>query len=355
MFGNATKDPNEIFAELGISGNSAFLPFISMLRKDVNNAAKELDREEARLLTRTYCWVQESRIRFGNKASAIARRNNAADEDEPQIGNAALLFMKGFFALGEERMQSILQKFVKNHQIGNYLLDHVTGIGPVLAASLIVEIDTAHCAYAGKVWSYAGLSPGKDKRLKGQLIKFNPSLKRTCFLVGESFIKQKGREGFNYGQIIQARKDNEWARNVRGHYAETAISKAPIFDENTLAFKWYSGQFSGKTHEIVNGINIIVGIPATTKNPGIPMLPPAHIHSRARRYGVKMFLSHFAQVRWEMETGTPMDPLWILGQANHRDYLPPPEWEVLGGPEKWGKGRTTTYERFLEDVRNFQL
>ena len=33
------------------------------------------------------------------------------------------------------------------------------------------------------------------------------------------------------------------------------------------------------------------------------MLPPAHIHARARRYVVKLFLFHLHEVMWNVEQG----------------------------------------------------
>jgi hypothetical protein len=51
-------------------------------------------------------------------------------------------------------------------------------------------------------------------------------------------------------------------------------------------------------------------------------LPPAHIHARAKRYAVKLFLAHYQQVAYELHFGKKPPnpyPIEILGHAHMID------------------------------------
>ena len=69
------------------------------------------------------------------------------------------------------------------------------------------------------------------------------------------------------------------------------------------------------------------------------MLPPAHIHSRARRYMAAMFVSHLHYVMWHDYHGEPYEYLpWVFSgrctdKIDHKNIIMPPDWpnEKLGG------------------------
>jgi hypothetical protein len=128
---------------------------------------------------------------------------------------------------------------------------------------------------------------------KGKKRPFNARLKVLCFKIGESFVKVSGNDKDIYGKIYLQRKEIERQRNEAGQFADQAKVKLETFKigKDTDAYKAYS---SGK-------------------------LPPAHIHARARRYAVKMFLSHFWE-EWYMryygkEPPLPY-PIAFLGHAH---------------------------------------
>ena len=62
---------------------------------------------------------------------------------------------------------------------------------------------------------------------------------------------------------------------------------------------------------------------------GIPMLPPAHLHARAKRYAVKLFLSHYHHVAYEVRTGAPPKaPYIVTHDPGHVHHIVPPHWPV---------------------------
>ena len=57
-------------------------------------------------------------------------------------------------------------------------------------------------------------------------------------------------------------------------------------------------------------------------------LPPAQIHARARRYAVKLFLSHVHQVMFEdyYKTDAPKPYCFEKLEEDHRHFIAPPNW-----------------------------
>jgi len=95
---------------------------------------------------------------------------------------------------------------------------------------------------------------------------WNANLKTLMYLAGESFVKVSNKDGALYGNLYKQKKAIEIQKNEAGEFADQAKKKLEDnkIGKDTDAYKCYA---EGK-------------------------LPPAHIHARARRYAVKIFLSH---------------------------------------------------------------
>jgi hypothetical protein len=142
------------------------------------------------------------------------------------------------------------------------------GIGPVIASGLSAHIDAAKSDTISSLWKFAGQAPGFDRKTKGQKLCYNARLKTLCWKTGESFVKVSGKDGATYGKLYVQYKAEEIRRNEVGHYKEAA--------ERELASKKF------KTEDSVTKKRLKAG-----------MLSDAHLHARAKRRTVKMFLSHF--------------------------------------------------------------
>lgn len=66
---------------------------------------------------------------------------------------------------------------------------NLRGIGPMLAAGLISYIDLERAESPSAIWLYAGLAPGRDRRVKGEKIAYNPRLKVLTYNIGVSFLR----------------------------------------------------------------------------------------------------------------------------------------------------------------------
>lgn len=226
---------------------------VQRLSKDLAAAAVTLSDAEARFLVDTYYNMQENRIRAGGQLRAI--------KDEP---HEVLTWFEEQASTLENQVKRALDKYTSAHPMGEWMRG-IYGIGPVISAGLLAHIDITKAPTAGHIWRFAGQDP-TDEWKKGERRPWNARLKVVCFHAGESFVKFSNNEKCVYGHEYKARKKLEEAANERLEFAEQAKAKLAKFNirKETDAYKCY-----------------IVG-----------KLPPAHIHARAKRVAVKLFLSH---------------------------------------------------------------
>jgi hypothetical protein len=255
---------------------------IAKLTKDLRTAAAVLSDTEARYLVDLYYQIQGVRIAAGNQVSAMTKAN------EPAL---LIAFEQTNMAAIEKHLQYALRKYCDSRHMGVWAMG-VTGIGPVLAAGLLAHIDIEKAPTVGHIWRFAGLDP-TAKWERGQKRPHNAALKVVCWKIGESFVKVSGIESDVYGKIYLARKAYEQALNDAGQYAAQAEAQLRIkkIGKSTEAYKHYA---AGK-------------------------LPPGHLHARAKRYSVKLFLSHWHaeayRDRFKREPPLPY-PIAHLGHAH---------------------------------------
>jgi len=263
-------------------------PFVK-LDKDLKHAAQTLSADEARYLVDAYYQIQNYRIRFGNQIRALSESGEPHDLIRWMHTNAEGL---------ENNIQRALDSYSKSNVVGKWARS-IVGIGPVLAAGLLAHIDITKAPTVGHIWSFAGLNPNANWE-KGQKRPWNAELKVICWKIGESFVKVQNNERDVYGKLYVARKQVEQERNEAGEFADQAAALVKKVGKDTEAYKAYS---QGK-------------------------LPPAHINQRAKRYAVKLFLSHLHWVWYETEYGTLPPKPYVIEHGGHVDLLTPPNWPM---------------------------
>jgi len=329
------------------------LEAITKLNKDLRNASKTLSKDEARFLVDSYYIIQEDRKRFDNQIRSLTESGEPHEVLQWFAGNSRTL---------ENQIKNVLDVYSNSSEVGKWSRS-IKGIGPVIAAGFIAHIDITQANTAGQIQRYAGLDPtvewlgkekstkivndvisgaknltlndvievamrtnikhqsyirqmtdpdtGEIKYTKGELIKavsrrpWNAQLKTLCWKAGESFVKVSNYEDDIYGKLYVERKAYETAKNEAGEYAEQAQAKLDKFNigKNTEAYKSY---IQGK-------------------------LPKGHIHARAKRYAVKMFLSAWHEIAYFLHYGElPPNPypIAILG---HADQMWVPHGEMIEG------------------------
>lgn len=254
---------------------------MAITRSQIREHAKQMSSDEARIVVANYYMAQEDRKRYNNQQRSI----------EEGTDNIVLKHMATVAESSEAMMKKALSDYVDEHPVGRWLVS-IHGIGPVIAAGLLAHIDITKAPTAGHIWSFAGLNPNQVWE-KGKKRPFNAQLKKICWYAGQCFMKFSGSDKCYYGKIYRERKAYEIERNDSGGNAELAksILASKNFNKETDAYKHLSAGH----------------------------LPPAQIDARARRYAVKIFLSHLQMVwyKWHFKVDAPKPfAIAILGHAH---------------------------------------
>lgn len=267
------------------------LEALNKLKRDIKNAGTTLSKEEARCFVDLYYQMQEYRKASDNQVRQLQKEDNK----EP---HETLAFFANNFRTLERNIKSVLQVYAESKPIGQWMLS-ICGIGPVISAGLMANIDITKVQTAGQIQAFAGLDPTREWN-KGEKRPYNARLKTLCWKIGQCFIKVQNNEEDVYGKIFAIRKAYEIERNEKGELADQAKAKLEKYNigKNTDAYKWYS---QGK-------------------------LPPAHINQRASRYAVKIFLSHLFSVWYEMEHKEKPPKPYAIAILNHAHEIPIPNW-----------------------------
>lgn len=264
------------------------------LTKDLKEAAATLSTAEARYLVDAYYQMQHDRIR----ADAQIRSQEQSQEPHEVLG-----WLGSQTASLEGQIRRALGAYSKAHRVGQWA-ESITGIGPVISAGLLAHIDITKAPTVGHIWRFGGYDPTtvwapKTKR------PWNASLKTLFWKIGESFVKVSGREADIYGKVYTARKAKEIEKSDSGCFADQAaamLSRKKFRDE-TAAKKVYE---SGK-------------------------LPPAHLHARAKRYAVKLFISHWHEVEYFIHYGNLPPKPYIMTVEHGHNFIEVPNMEIVPG------------------------
>jgi Transposase IS116/IS110/IS902 family len=278
-------------------------PALRKKAKELKLMASNASAMETRALVDTYYTIQRDRIRMGNRMSAISR-----ETDITSNGSMMDFFVKEFIGM-EELAKAPLKAYVESRVDGRWLLS-ITGIGPVLAATMLAHFDVTKTTSASGFEKFAGIAPNVEWN-KGEKRPFNATLKKTMFLLGESFVKQSNRESAFYGHFYKAKKQHEIMLNESGKLAETALNylnkakSGNIQVTNEEDKTWRDTLREGK-------------------------LPPFLIDKRARRKAVSLFVSHLFVVMYEVQHGkSPEHKPYVFDIMGHKDYISPPNWPMI--------------------------
>lgn len=145
---------------------------------------------ELGLLVREYYDIQDQRKRTQNRISAYQKLGYSVPAARKILIDLEEL---------EKRLAEIIGQIVKDEPIYAVYLQHIPGVGPMLAAGIIVEtVDPGRFNTISKYWALSGLDVAHDsdglgyarKRMRGQTANWNPFL-RSLFTkkLTDQFIK----------------------------------------------------------------------------------------------------------------------------------------------------------------------
>ena len=160
---------------------SATVEAVQKLSRDLRAAAATLGVREARYFVDTYYELQDYRIATGNQQRKLLE---GAEPSE------FITWLNGNLDVLENQIKAVLDKWSAAQPMGAWARE-VCGIGPVIAAGLLANIDITRAPTVGHIWTYAGLNPER-KWGKGEKRPFNASLKRLCCLPGTTITTRSG-------------------------------------------------------------------------------------------------------------------------------------------------------------------
>lgn len=267
---------------------------LQRVSRDLKNAAGQLTEQQARYLVDLYYQIQEFRKGATNEKRASI---TASEPNEVVDWTAGTMFRI------ERTIHGALDAYTDHHPLGIWCKS-ICGIGPVISAGLLAHIDIRKAPTVGHIWSFAGLNPTVVWG-KGQKRPWNARLKVLCWKIGESFVKVQNNPKDTYGQVFVARKAIEIAQNESGAFADQAASiiATKRIGHDTDAYKAYS---QGK-------------------------LPPAHIHARAKRYAVKLFLAHYHAVGFWITHQALAPKPYVIEHLGHAHFITPPNLDQVEG------------------------
>lgn len=276
-----------------------------MTIKDIkNNPIKD---DEIRNAIEVYYDMQDLRITTGNRKNAIireeAKRLKESNAENTEAEKPLYLqYIEARFKETEVTISKFLGYYAKAHPVGRWMLS-IKGVGPVIAAGMLAYIDIKKCKTAGSIWNYAGWDGSRKVRTAGQKITWNPKFRVLCWKLGESFVKTSNLEGDIYGHLYREKKAWYEAKNEAGGFAEKAAEELKLkkYGKDTDAYKCYS---AGK-------------------------LPPAHINNMAKRFAVKIFLSHLFEVWYEYDRGIKPPNPFVQDHLGHVHIMHAPNTEIL--------------------------
>lgn len=239
-----------------------------------------------------YQQLQKIRVGMLNAAHAAKKREEPAE---------FFAWLARQLHLLEERLVRVMEESVRAHPAGPWLLS-LYGIGPVLACGVLALCDKPiPFRTAGALWRYAGLDPTRRWQA-GEKRPYNARLKALCYNIGDSFCKTSNHVASFYGHIYRSRKAYEVERNQRGAYRDQACD-ALRYTTDPVARQYYEQG----------------------------LLPPGRLELRARRYAVKLFLSHVQHVLYFLHHQEHPPHPYALRLPGNRIWLGPPNAELIPG------------------------
>lgn len=301
-------------------------PVIKLNRDLITALTREIPggvtTNEARFLVDQYYTIQKARIGNSNRCKGLDRdASNEGNDPEP---HEALDRFAADFAIHEDNIKKVLGWWVESHPMA-WFFENTLGVGPVLAAGLLAHIDIERCQTEGQIWAFAGLDPTKTWG-KGEKRPHNAALKTICWKIGDSFVKLSGRADSFYSNVYLDRKSYEWNKNMSGELSgqANASMERKKYGKVTDQYAWYTGKCDPEKvrTQLEQGKSPTAS--ACSGENGIQMLSPAHIDNRARRYAVKLFLSHLFEC-WRIELGLPYQRPYVIEHGGHAHYIAPPQ------------------------------
>lgn len=301
------------------------LESVKSMSRDLIKAATSLSDMEVRFMVDYYYVCQEDRKRANNQVRALTANG------EPSV---FVNYLADQARIVENQVKRALDKYTLDHEVGEWIRN-LYGFGPVITAGLLCHIDITKAPTAGHIWSFAGMVPGQVWG-KGQKRPWNAKLKKLLWLAGQCMMKFSNHPDCYYGHIYKEAKAYYVRKNESGAYADQAFE-----DLKNNKYSKADGRINKLLEEGIEDVSDVVGLendePDFSENkekkesftsPNFYLqqgkLPPGQIDARARRYAVKLFISHLHEVWYKKHYNEAPPKPYAIAFLQHAHYVPPP-------------------------------
>lgn len=152
---------------------------------------EDTKRKSIQILTRVFYDYQNERIRLDGRLGLTKNGTvkKKAPERDVNLLTDVLSRRDNVFGF-ENTIWKELATEVHQHPLWKHFLIEIKGVGESIAAVIISEFDINKADTVSKLWSFAGLAPGKDRKTKGEKCSYNQFLRaKLCGVLGSSFLK----------------------------------------------------------------------------------------------------------------------------------------------------------------------
>lgn len=297
-------------------------------------------KEELKIKTETYYALQKIRIQ-----AQLRIEQFVTDGRLSKIESKALhLWLDDILKTAEGTVKADVKTIIKDLPIWKAWLKKVKGIGPCLGGSLYAGIkDISKFNYTSSLWKYCGQdvihfcsschSPVDQenssykcpkcgpvdtvygeapRRERDKMISWSPFLRTALFKISDSFIRQDPDKCL-YRRLYDEKKAIEQKRHPEWNICWACKSKMKQVDGFPKCPKC-GGQQTGIPHPTRK----------TKKGEIMFMHTGRHLHNRAKRYCVKIFIQHL-WIKWRQLEGLAVTDPWITGPGGHSNYIEPDE------------------------------
>ena len=224
------------------------------------------------------------------KSQANAQKDNA----EP---NELIDWTFNTWKKFEAALKASLGEFAATYKVGGWLQSQI-GIGPVISAAMIANFDIRKAPTVGHFWRFAGLDPTCVWE-KGKTRPYNAKLKAICvYKMGECFVKFQNNKNDYYGHLFAQKKADLTGQNMRREFAPFAAKEIEEHRGKKCGSRKWESLDRWKDWE--DG-----------------RICQQNIHDRARRWTVKLFLSHLHEVMYRDFWGKEPPAPFVFSLSGH--------------------------------------
>lgn len=246
-----------------------------------------------RTLVDIYYDFQEQRIATQLRIGA-SQREHSLTEDELSIYGITTIFENA--KVFEKDVERLIAKQIKNHALYNQYLDKITGIGPMLAAGLIAYIDDIEkFKHVSSLWQYCGYG----------MNRYCNNCKKPTFMEVEydTGTKAKKLHPFNFCPLCDGETTPIIQKRISGYQSN--------WNDKLKVLAWKAGtSFVKQTAKRSKYRKLYDNIkkeehklhPKKIKDKSRILYTDGHLHNRAMRKVVKIFLAHLWQT-WRRQQG----------------------------------------------------